>query len=303
MKLIRFFSICLFFTLFVSTFTRRRAHSRRTSAPNTIYDSFSGWNSADGGVGNIFYLDRQDAKCSTGAMSYFQMHRSGNNVRYYLSCLKSSAISDSATALYTGFNATSGKKCVNYLDRHNVVCPNGSVISGFKLERNPSNTSQIRYRYYCKPAQTVCCNSFHSSKQDMGDKSIWYLDRQHIGMNDSKTHAMQQFRLRTSYNPDQMWYDYTMCKLMDLDAVQAVKTVEATLQASTAAAQAAAQELASAKAAKKQLEQQLQNLQSQITQTTQAVEAAQAKSDAANQKVSQDTVNLTAAKASPGLTC
>ena len=302
MKLITIISICLFFTLFVSTYTRRRVH-RRTSAPNTFYDSYTGWNQADGGTGSIYYLDRQNANCSSGAMSYFQLLRSGNNIRYYLSCLKSSAISDSATEKYTGFNATSGKKCVNYLDRHNVVCPNGSVISGFKLERNPSNTSQIRYRYYCKPAQTVCCNSFHSSKQDMGDKSIWYLDRQHIGMNDSKTHAMQQFRLRTSYNPDQMWYDYTMCKLMDLDAVQAVKTVEATLQASTAAAQAAAQELASAKAAKKQLEQQLQNLQSQITQTTQAVEAAQAKSDAANQKVSQDTVNLTAAKASPGLTC
>ena len=156
-------------------------------------------------------------------------------------------------------------------------------------------------KFYCTPF--LCCNSNSTPKMDMGDGTIFYLDRQLVGNNNSPNLAMSQFRLRTSYNPDKMWYDFTSCKIADMDAINSVKNLEGVLQQSTQGVQTALQQLNAAKSATQALQQQLQSLQNQIAQSTKTVDGAQAAFDDANKKVTQDTVNLTQARANPALVC
>jgi hypothetical protein len=309
MKFTKIISIFLILTLAISTLARvnrRRTSTKKRSAvsakaPARVSETNTGLNDTNGG--SIYYLDRHNAQCPNGAITFFQLIRSSDRVAYRLTCLNADSVNGGETTLYTPFNDTNGNNSVNFLDRHNVACQNSQVLSSFKIERNPSNSSQIRYRYTCKAANTICCNSNSTPKMDMGDGTIFYLDRQLVGNNNSPNLAMSQFRLRTSYNPDKMWYDFTSCKIADMDAINSVKNLEGVLQQSTQGVQTALQQLNAAKSATQALQQQLQSLQNQIAQSTNTVDGAQAAFDDANKKVTQDTVNLTQARANPALVC
>ena len=129
----------------------------------------------------------------------------------------------------TSWNDTSGSKAVNYLDRHKVSCPTGSLLKSFKLQRI---NSRIRYVYYCATAKTLCCKTFQNKKTDLGNKSFFYLDRQPVGKLSSKTMALKGFRLHTSGNT--IFYIYQMCQVSDEAAEKALIETRMKLDEATA---------------------------------------------------------------------
>lgn len=302
MKFAKIIGILITLTIAASVFSKAASRHKRSrsafKAPAKVASSSTGFTATDGG--KIFYLDRQTVSCPNGALSFFQMNRKGDNIRYNTSCINADSITGTTSVNYTQWNATSGSVCVNFLDRHNMACPNGQVLSSFKLQRN---NSQIRYQYSCIAAQTVCCKTVSGPKQDMGDRTIFYLDRQQVGTFNSKDTVLSQIKLSTSYSPDLMWYNYTQCKIADVDAINAVKNLNAAVAASTQAVSAAQNAVNSANAQAQALQQQLQSLQNSISTNAAAVKAAQDKLAAASQKLSNDQVALATANGNPALKC
>jgi hypothetical protein len=213
------------------------------------------WTKASGG--DIVYLDRQRPSCPAGsAMSYFYLDRSGSNrdnVRYEFTCLSSGNVqSTGITNKTTSYNSTSGKKSVNYLDRHNVNCPTGTLLKSFKLQRSGS---KIRYAYSCTPAKTLCCKNVSTGKTDMGNKSFFYLDRQRsVGVEGSNKWAMKGFRLQSNYSPDKIYYKYELCQVTDEAAELALKQTKERYDAALTNMQALELELLAKKQAVDELE-------------------------------------------------
>lgn len=206
----------LIITIIAAAVTSKRRRLTTTGTSN--YSIHTGYN--DAGSGSIFYLDRHYLTCGNNALTFFELVRNPSNsgqIRYLGSCLRSSALSGSSSAKYTSWNdkASNEKKSVNFLDRHTMNCGNGKVITGFGLRRSGN---RIRYQYGCVKADYVCCKQVSSVQEDMGDKSNYYLDRQEIGVNKATYSALQRIRLRTKYDPDRMWYEFTKCQLTDMDA-------------------------------------------------------------------------------------
>jgi len=302
MKFNRIFVSLIVLTLAIATMARTHTRNHfHTSAPMTFYTVTNSYQTSAGG--NIFYLDRNLCSCNKGAIGYFQIQRSGDNLRYYTTCPKGSAITGPEMIKYTNYNATNGDKSVNFLDRHNMSCPANHVLRNFKLERNPSNMSNIRYKYTCVAANVLCCKKATSSPQAMGDKTTFYLDRQQIGDHKGKNKAFSQLRLRTKYGPDQMWYEYKMCELMDMDAHAAMQQAESQLRSSNHGLIAAGKEQAAAKEAQAAIQKQIDDLTANLKAATQALEAADAKVAAATQASTTAATTLTAAASHPGLKC
>merc|ERR1712032_1694608 len=272
----RIFASLIVLTLAIATMARTHTRNHfHTSAPMTFYTVTNSYQTSAGG--NIFYLDRNLCSCNKGAIGYFQIQRSGDNLRYYTTCPKGSAITGPEMIKYTNYNATNGDKSVNFLDRHNMS-----------------------YKYTCVAANVLCCKKATSSPQAMGDKTTFYLDRQQIGDHKGKNKAFSQLRLRTKYGPDQMWYEYKMCELMDMDAHAAMQQAESQLRSSNHGLIAAGKEQAAAKEAQAAVQKQIDDLTANLKAATQALEAKVA---AATQASTTAATTLTAAASHPGLKC
>ena len=99
---------------------------------------------ADGG-GNSIYLDRHHVTCYNKAIKRIHLRRpSGNQINYLYRCGNTDL--SNITEYTTPANNWGGGNAV-YIDRHNIACPAGSVLSAFRLERPAHDT--IRYRYSC----------------------------------------------------------------------------------------------------------------------------------------------------------
>lgn len=99
----------------------------------------------DDGGGNMVYLDRHGVDCYNKPLQYVHLTRpSGNQISYHYKCGANdlSNISDH----YTPSNDDGGGNAV-FLDRHNMSCPAGKVMSFFRLFRPSDNT--ISYHYKC----------------------------------------------------------------------------------------------------------------------------------------------------------
>lgn len=192
---------------------------------NEVFRAKTPWSVTSGG--EIIYLDRHSVNCKNGAMSWFRLFREnvGNGgtdrIQYKASCLKSKALKlKSFENKHTNFNITEEhNRSVNYLDRHHVKCDEGTVLQQFKLQRN-SKGDKIRYDYRCVKANIICCSDDTSKLQKMGERNVFYLDRQSTGVENSDDRVLQSFRLLSNYNPDKIYYQFRMCKLRDEDAFQ-----------------------------------------------------------------------------------
>ena len=106
-------------------------------------------NSNNDGGGNTIYLDRHNVDCGKNPISSFKLNRpTKNTIQYNYSCSNFKP-TGKCTSNYTNWN-DSGKGLNIYLDRHNVNCPTGSVLTQFKLETDHTNhPNQYRYKYNC----------------------------------------------------------------------------------------------------------------------------------------------------------
>jgi len=171
---------------------------------------------SDAGEGSVFYLDRHNVKCGTNqALTGFQLNRPnrGNEIQYLFDCMQSNAIGTNVKTKATAFAKTQDKgKSLNFLDRHDIVCPNGYAVQQFKLSRENSSSINIQYQYTCVEVQTTSCTSKETSRTPFDDMTSFYLDRQSIFVPVGS--VLTQFKLVSFYDGKPGFkYAYTFCQL------------------------------------------------------------------------------------------
>merc|ERR1712032_739 len=128
MKFVTILSLVIAASIFVSAM----GSPNRNTSGNTDYKKTDG--------GKIFYLDRHPVSCGSGAVTSFQLQRSGSNsdnVRYLFTCVFSDAITGGKTEKSTSYNKVGyWQTWAQYLDRHDVSCPTGTVIQYFRQGRD-----------------------------------------------------------------------------------------------------------------------------------------------------------------------
>ena len=189
---------------------------------------YTGWNAADGG--SIVYLDRHNNGCGVGeAMSTWRLQRSGDRIRFKLTCIKSDSIRKHGAGYYkTSFNDTWwwSYKCLNYLDRHYAACSNhggNKMMQSWRLGRSGS---KINVGYTCVEADSICCKWVRTPKNDLGNKASFYMDRHLVGGNSFNGEwAMRNWKMYS--HGDRIWFDAYICKIRDTDATQNLANMRA----------------------------------------------------------------------------
>ena len=101
--------------------------------------------SNDWGGGNTIFLDRHNVNCDKNPIAKFRLVRpEGHTIRYDYTC-NSKQVSGACRDVNTGWNQESNMNI--YLDRHDVKCDTGEVITQFKLNRD--GKGKFRYDYKC----------------------------------------------------------------------------------------------------------------------------------------------------------
>ena len=101
--------------------------------------------SNDWGGGNTIFLDRHNVNCDKNPIAKFRLVRpAGDKIRYDYTC-NSKQVSGACRDVNTGWNQESNMNI--YLDRHDVKCDTGEVITQFKLNRD--GQGKFRYDYKC----------------------------------------------------------------------------------------------------------------------------------------------------------
>jgi hypothetical protein len=168
----------------------------------------------DNGNGSIFYLDRHTVSCGTGnALNRFQLFRENDTIRYNYNCIYSESISTACSDYTTPVNSTrdgDSTHTTHYLDRHDVNCPNDSLLTDFVLTR--SGSRNIYYKYTCCKASITSCVDQYTSWQDGGNYQNYYLDRQNVDATGTK--VLGRFWMDTNSKGD--WrYLMRVCTLSD----------------------------------------------------------------------------------------
>ena len=101
--------------------------------------------SNDWGGGNTIFLDRHDVNCDKNPIAKFRLARPADDkIRYDYTC-NSKKVSGACRNADTGWNEENSMNI--YLDRHDVTCNAGEVITQFKLQRD--GQGKFRYDYKC----------------------------------------------------------------------------------------------------------------------------------------------------------
>ena len=109
--------------------------TRELAPQNTLYNQQSS---------NSAYLDRHYVNCQKGSISQVNLDRDGKgNFRYNYKC-NLAPVAD-ITTHSTPLNDDGGGNSA-FLDRHNIRCPVGKVLTGFKMV---DTGNQIQYNYRC----------------------------------------------------------------------------------------------------------------------------------------------------------
>lgn len=183
--------------------SRTNSKSKSKNKSKSLLSRLINLNSASTseGNGNVTSLTGQDVSCPTGsALNRFRLRRQpGSKYRYEFTCVSMPGIDTTQIQKYTAWNSHNGSGgSTNYLDRHHVLCDNGTVIQQFKLESSGSN---IRYAFKCVKAITSSCYAKEGTWTQGGKGySTVYLDRQNVECASQTTQALQGFRLFAKYS-------------------------------------------------------------------------------------------------------
>merc|ERR1712032_1116403 len=156
--------------------------------------------------------------------------------------------------------------------------------------------SKINYKFTCVKAATLCCRSHATAESDMGNQ-IFYIDRHRVGSENSKSWAMQRFKVDSGYSPKRVIkYSYRICKLKDMDAQNEADKNESNLQSTKANLTASQEKLAASNAAVEQVQKEMAALTAKLQSDQAAVEAQHA-------QVEEAQTLLTNSQNASGLKC
>merc|ERR1711939_652378 len=99
---------------------------------------------------DLQYLDRYPVKCPTGsALTFFELQRcegSSDHQQYHFRC---SDIGVKEEHTYKSGCNVAVNHYIHYLDRHNVNCPEGSALTGFRFGTFGCTGQNMQYEYTC----------------------------------------------------------------------------------------------------------------------------------------------------------
>lgn len=136
----------------------RRFTNECAPTPGSITTGETGCGAMDGK--NLEYLDRHAVACGSGqSLAAFGVKRSGcsgNLMRISYECvaLASGFSLSSVTTSYTPCNAMDGET-LEFLDRHDVSCDSGKVLTSFAVVRTSCSGNQMRFSYGCASVETA----------------------------------------------------------------------------------------------------------------------------------------------------
>ena len=173
---------------------------------------------ARGGWDDVEHLDRQNVDCANdGAMQQFQLGNVGDEsyIEYDYKCAMPLSKMESKTS--TNATPFQDLKTVEFLDRHTVECPEGSVLSRFQLQtkgnkNNDGRKVEASYVFSCSTPMEGPRDrrDLHTEPQSWGNHDYRYLDRHNVVCD--RNEALQMFQL---YRPgdDNLAYKYRCCGL------------------------------------------------------------------------------------------
>jgi hypothetical protein len=188
-------------------------HCPGTYCQNALSSAGHGWQYGNGwqdhGNGNVQYMDRLNINCGGYLINNFGLQRSGNNARYEFKCMTAVTGRASCWRKETPRNHRGG---AHYLDRHNVDCGVGNVMSQWNLLNDGSN---MYISYHC------CSLSFRSASScrnlDTGwnekHSKFYYFDRHRLSCDSGSGEALSRFQLVSSGNNYR--FDYRCCKVAE----------------------------------------------------------------------------------------
>jgi len=188
------------------------------------------------GSGGIDYLDRSPVTCPQNTMlngfqlqigSYVQRLNDTNHpdavtpvdhpdtpdwIEYKATCCDLPTVSDHPIVSGGGSYVSScGSAKLDYLDRHDIRCSEGSVLSSFAMH-GPCKDG-IHYTWQCLDLPLVQCESRTTPGSSFGSGKIDYLDRQHVACNSGE--LLTEFHLNAvsdeSLAPAAINYNYKCC--------------------------------------------------------------------------------------------
>ena len=160
-----------------------------------------------GGNGKVIYLDRHNIDCnSSGGINRFLYQDDKGKLYYKYNCASGGSL-DAASTTSTTSNAGNKDASYYYLDRHEVKCPDNSVLSQFKLARPDGNN--IRYDYSCKKSKVpLNCKPVSTIGNDDGGGKMWHLDRHDVKCADNE--VLSGFKM-TRLPGSKIQYNYNCC--------------------------------------------------------------------------------------------
>lgn len=138
----------------------------------------------DGG-GNAVYLDRHAVDCAGKALQYVHLYRpSGNQIAYHYRCGERALAN--VRDYHTPGSDDGGGNAV-FLDRHELRCPAGEMLTYMRLYRPTPST--IAYHYRCGET-----NPKQTEPNEDGGGNLIYLDRHALNCKSSGIGALRLFR-------------------------------------------------------------------------------------------------------------
>jgi hypothetical protein len=167
-------------------------HCRWTGNSNTI-DRYTPAN--EDGSGDTNYLDRHAVDCAGKALQYLRLYRpSDNQIAYHYRCGERALAN--VTDYYTPGNDDGSGKSV-YLDRHQVSCPDGDILTYIRLYRPTSST--IAYHYKCGET-----NPKQTEPDEDGNGNATFLDQHAVNCKSNGIGAVRLLRP----SPTQIAFNY-----------------------------------------------------------------------------------------------
>jgi hypothetical protein len=176
---------------------------------------------------NLEYLDRQKVKCSADqAIEQFWFLQGGcgdYKMRFKFKCrIFNHGFSNTFTKK-TKCEAARGKD-IRYLDRQNVDCGDGNVLTGFHLNGSGCSGNEMRFKYWCATpvAEMGKTETQYTKCSKAKNKHLEWLDRHDVkcfGDSYSKLHEglpMQGFKFtgQGCSGDENGWYHMsTICNL------------------------------------------------------------------------------------------
>lgn len=208
--------------------SKKSLKSKRVNAKDGLTMIRKNTKDEESGKGSIFYLDRHNLNCETGAMSEFTLMRKGPyKYHFNYACILPTKCDQNCVKMLKEHDAkncqhktttpndinSDENKSLNFLDRHKIECPADHLLTQFNM-KSKRNPNKIFFNYTCCPAKVSDCKEGKMKEKAFGDFSTLQLGQYKVGHESPDQYALRGFQLKVDYASKKYHYEYSYCKVI-----------------------------------------------------------------------------------------